>query len=60
MRRGLKPSDLGNLFEQPLAVVLSIGLPDGSVFSRRGGSRSLLVLRKMGNELRAQLLQLLL
>jgi hypothetical protein len=34
MRRGLKPSDLGDLFDQPLAAVLSIGLPDGSVFSR--------------------------
>ena len=34
MRRGLKPSDLGDLFDQPLAAVLSMGLPDGSVFSR--------------------------
>jgi hypothetical protein len=34
MRRGLKPSDLGDLFDRPLAAVLSIGLPDGSVFSR--------------------------
>jgi len=34
MRRGLAPSDLGDLFEQPLAAVLSIGLPDGSVLSR--------------------------
>jgi len=34
MRRGLKPADLGDLFEQPLTAVLSIGLPDGSVFSR--------------------------
>jgi hypothetical protein len=34
MRRGLAPSDLGDLFEQPLAAVLSIPLPDGSVFSR--------------------------
>lgn len=34
MRRGLTPSDLGDLFEQPLAAVLSIGLADGSVFSR--------------------------
>jgi len=34
MRRGLNPSDLGDLFDQPLAAVLSIGLPDGSVFSR--------------------------
>ena len=34
MRRGLTPSELGDLFEQPLTAVLSIGLPDGSVFSR--------------------------
>jgi hypothetical protein len=34
MRRGLEPSDLGDLFEQPLAAVISIGLADGSVFSR--------------------------
>jgi pyridoxamine 5'-phosphate oxidase-like protein len=34
MRRGLQPSDLGDLFEQPLAAVISIGLADGSVFSR--------------------------
>jgi pyridoxamine 5'-phosphate oxidase-like protein len=34
MRRGLAPSDLGDLFDQPVAAVLSIGLPDGSVFSR--------------------------
>ena len=34
MRRGLAPSDLRDLFDQPLAAVLSIGLPDGSVFSR--------------------------
>ncbi len=34
MRRGLTPADLGDLFEQPLAAVLSLGLPDGSVFSR--------------------------
>ncbi len=34
MRRGLAPSDLGDLFDQPLAAVLSIGLPDGSTFSR--------------------------
>jgi hypothetical protein len=34
MRRGLEPSDLGDLFEQPLAAVMSIGLADGSVFSR--------------------------
>lgn len=34
MRRGLAPSDLGNLVDLPLVAVLSIGLPDGSVFSR--------------------------
>ena len=34
MRRGLEPSDLGDLVEQPLAAVLSIGLADGSIFSR--------------------------
>ena len=34
MRRGLEPSDLGDLFEQPLAAVISIGLADGLVFSR--------------------------
>jgi hypothetical protein len=34
MRRGLAPTDLGDLFDQPLAAVLSLGLPDGSVFSR--------------------------
>ena len=34
MRRGLTPSDLGDLFEQHLTAVLSIGLADGSVFSR--------------------------
>jgi pyridoxamine 5'-phosphate oxidase-like protein len=34
MRRGLAASDLGDLFDQPLAAVLSIGLPDGGVFSR--------------------------
>jgi len=34
MRRGLTPSDLGDLFELPRTAVLSIGLPDGSVFSR--------------------------
>jgi hypothetical protein len=34
MRRGLAPSDLGDLFDQPLAAVLSLGLPDGRVFSR--------------------------
>ena len=34
MRRGLQPSDFGDLFEQPLTAILSMGLPDGSVFSR--------------------------
>jgi len=34
MRRGLAPADLGDLFEQPRAAVLSINLPDGRVFSR--------------------------
>jgi hypothetical protein len=34
MRRGLEPSELGDLFEQPLAAVMSVGLADGSVFSR--------------------------
>jgi hypothetical protein len=34
VRRGLAPSDLGDLFDQPLAAVLSIAMPDGSVFSR--------------------------
>jgi hypothetical protein len=34
MRRGLAPSDLGDLFDQPLAAVLSLSLPDGSIFSR--------------------------
>ena len=34
MRRGLAALDLGDLFEQPLSAVISIGLPDGSVFSR--------------------------
>jgi len=34
MRRGLGISDLGDLVDLPLAAVLSIGLPDGSVFSR--------------------------
>jgi hypothetical protein len=34
MRRGLTPSDLGDLFEQPLTAVISIGLADSSVFSR--------------------------
>ena len=34
MRRGLGISDLGDLIDLPLAAVLSIGLRDGSVFSR--------------------------
>ncbi len=34
MRRGLTLADLGDLFDLPLTAVLSIGLPDGSVFSR--------------------------
>jgi hypothetical protein len=34
MRRGLTPADLGDLFDQPLTAVLSMTLPNGSVFSR--------------------------
>jgi pyridoxamine 5'-phosphate oxidase-like protein len=34
VRRGLSPSDLGDLFGQPLAAVLSMARPDGSVLSR--------------------------
>ena len=34
MRRGLSPNDLGDLFDLPLAAVLSIAQPDGTVFSR--------------------------
>jgi hypothetical protein len=34
MRRGLAPSDLGDLFDQPHHAVISIGLPGGRVFSR--------------------------
>jgi Pyridoxamine 5'-phosphate oxidase len=34
MRRGLSPDDLGDLFDLPLAVVLSLAKPDGTVFSR--------------------------
>jgi hypothetical protein len=34
MRRGLAPSDLGDLFVQPRAAVISIALPNGRVFSR--------------------------
>jgi hypothetical protein len=34
MRRGLAPSDLGDLFDQPLAAVISLRMTDGRVFSR--------------------------
>jgi hypothetical protein len=34
MRRGLSPAALGDLFDLPLAAVLSIAQPDGTVFSR--------------------------
>ena len=34
MRTGLAPADLGDLFELPLTAILSMSLPDGSVFSR--------------------------
>lgn len=34
MRRGLAPADLGDLFDQPLAAVISLTLQDGRVFSR--------------------------
>ena len=34
MRRGLSPDALGDLFDLPLAAVLSIAQPDGTVFSR--------------------------
>ena len=34
MRRGLEPSDLGDLFDGPRAAVISMTLPDGRVFSR--------------------------
>jgi hypothetical protein len=34
VRRGLRPSDLGDLFDQPLTAELSLAMPDGSVFSR--------------------------
>jgi len=34
VRRGLAPSDLGDLFEQPRAAVISMTLADGRVFSR--------------------------
>ena len=34
MRRGLRPEELGDLFEQPLSAVVSIQRGDGTVFSR--------------------------
>ncbi len=34
MRRGLSPDALGDLFDLPLSVVLSLAKPDGTVFSR--------------------------
>ncbi len=34
MRRGLAPADLGDLFDQPRAAVISISLPNGRIFSR--------------------------
>ena len=34
MRRGLTPADLSDLFELPLAVVLSMTLPAGAILSR--------------------------
>jgi Pyridoxamine 5'-phosphate oxidase len=34
VRRGLAPSDLGDLFDLPRAAVISMSLPDGRVFSR--------------------------
>ena len=34
MRRGLSPDALGDLFDLPLAAVLSLVKPDGTVFSR--------------------------
>ena len=34
MRRGLSPDALGDLFDLPLAAVLSISKQDGTVFSR--------------------------
>ena len=34
MRRGLAPTDLGDLFDQPRAAVISMSLPDGRIFSR--------------------------
>lgn len=34
MRRGLSPTDLGDLFELPLVAVVSLAKADGTVFSR--------------------------
>jgi hypothetical protein len=34
MRRGLEPEALGDLFALPLAAMISIGKPDGTVFCR--------------------------
>ena len=34
MRRGLAPSDLGDLFDQPHTAVIAMNLPDGRIFSR--------------------------
>jgi len=34
MRRGLSPRDLGDLFDRPLAAIVSMAKADGSVFSR--------------------------
>lgn len=34
MRKGLTPADLGDLFDEPRTAVMSIALPDRSVFSR--------------------------
>ena len=39
VRRGLAPADLGDLFDQPRAVVISIGLPNGRIFDRRARAR---------------------
>lgn len=34
MRRGLRPDDLGDLFDLPLTAIVSIARADGTVFSR--------------------------
>jgi hypothetical protein len=34
MRRSLAPADLGDLFDEPRAAVISMSLPNGRVFSR--------------------------